>query len=376
MSELVNEETKYIYILIKTQLDLKTNYCRNNYDYELSFISLSQLYLELKDIAKKEQGKIIITFCSDPSVSASIVPVINELKSNIIIQPNFKLGCEYPEYKSKLKIIKFTSESNYNYKNAFVQLFEPDNVIKHQIILNRNQFILIGPELNDSKFRCYSGDMIKVEKIDKILKFINSNIDSDPVFIDFDLSVLDQQLSPLCLRHPKELNNENPRVDINNQQLKLIMQSLSKLNICGMNISGYCVDFNDTSLVNRIQIETIQQLYGTILKIKEKKINIYNENSRFLIFKPKEELYDDIDQFGWYIMRNVDSQLRYELLQKINDGEIIEIEIQDDELKKYILISTTTLADQDDMSYYLAEDYSDKRLYPDEKIDAYFNLLI
>ena len=122
MAELVNEETVYeetvyeetnhIYILIKTQLDLKTNYCRNNYDYELTFISLSQLYLELKDISKKEEGKIMVTFCSDPSVSASIIPVINELTSNIIIQPNFKLQCEYPEYKSKLKIIKFTSKSN------------------------------------------------------------------------------------------------------------------------------------------------------------------------------------------------------------------------------------------------------------------------
>ena len=376
MAELINEKTNNVYILIKTQLDPKNNYCRNNYDYKLNFITFSQLYLELKDISKKEEGKIMVTFCSDPSVSASIIPVINELTSNIIIQPNFKLQCEYPEYKSKLKIIKFTSKSNYNYKNAFDQLFEPDNLIKHQIILKRDQFILIGPELDDSEFRCYSANDIKIYKIDKILKFINSNIDSDPVFIDFDLSVLDQQLSPLCLRHPKELTNENPRVDINNQQLKLIMQSLSKLNICGINISGYCVDFNDTSLVNRIQIETTQQLYGTILKIKEKKINIYNENSRFLIFKPKEELYDDIDQFGWYIMRGLDFKLKEELLGKINDGEIIEIEIQDDELKKNILISTTTLEDQDAMSYYLAEDYSDKRLYPDEKIDAYFNLLI
>jgi hypothetical protein len=213
--------------------------------------------------------------------------------------------------------------------------------------------------------------------LEKVLKLINSNIDSDPVFIDLDLSVLDQSLSPLCLRHPNELQNPELSVNITNSQLKLIMKYLSKLNICGVNISGFCVDFNDTTLINRIQIETIQQIYGTILKIKEKKINIYNENSRFLIFKPKQEIYDEIDEIGWYIMRNVDSTLKERLLEDIKDGEIIQIEIEDDEnIKRDILISVTTLADQNDLSYYLAEDYSDKRLYPDEKLDAYFNLII
>jgi hypothetical protein len=236
---------------------------------------------------------------------------------------------------------------------------------------------LIGLDLDDTAFKCYSSEDIKLDRIEKVLKFIKSNIDSDPVFIDFDLSVLDQQLSPLCLRHPNELDGTQQRVDINNQQLKLIMQFMSKLNIRGMNISGFCVDFNDTTLINRIQIETIHQLYGTMLNIKEKKINIYNENSRFLIFKPKEELHDDIDQFGWYVMREIDSDIKEQLIEKIKDGEIIEIQIEDDNnFKKDILISTTTIADQDELSYYLAEDYSDKRLYPDEKIDAYFNLLV
>jgi hypothetical protein len=366
-----------IYILIKTKLDSENNYCRNSFDYTLTFISFSQLYLELKNIMMENKNKILITFCSDPSIYASIIPVLNELESMITVRPNFKLKCEYPEYISKLKIIKFTSNSHYNYKDSITRLIEPDNDIQHKMILKKEQFIFIGLDSNDDNICSYSKDAINIDRLEKVLKLINSNIDSDPVFIDLDLSVLDQSLSPLCLRHPNELQNPELSVNITNSQLKLIMKYLSKLNICGVNISGFCVDFNDTTLINRIQIETIQQIYGTILKIKEKKINIYNENSRFLIFKPKQEIYDEIDEIGWYIMRNVDSTLKERLLEDIKDGEIIQIEIEDDEnIKRDILISVTTLADQNDLSYYLAEDYSDKRLYPDEKLDAYFNLIV
>ena len=78
-------------------------------------------------------------------------------------------------------------------------------------------------------------------------------------------------------------------------------------------------------------------------------------------------------------MRNVDAELKERLLEDIKDGEIIEVHIEDEDdenIKKDVLISVTTLADQNELSYYLADDYSDKRLYPDEKLDAYFNLLV
>jgi len=364
----INGVKNHLYILIKTNLDSENNYCRLSFDYTLNFISFNQLYLELKNIMKHDsnKNKILVTFCSDPSISTSIIPVINEFESMIEVKPNFKLQCEYPEYTSRLKIIKFTSNLHLDYKNAFTNLIKVDNEINHQMILKKEQFIMIGVEPIESD----------INKLEKYLKIITSNIDSSPVYIDFDLSVLEQLLSPLCLRHPEELQNPDLSVNITKIQLRLFLQLFSKLNIFGLNISGFCVDFNDKTMINRIQIETIQQIYGSLLNIKEKRITIYNENSRFLIFKPKEEVLDDSDPYGWYIMRNVDFKLKEKLLEDIKDGEIISIEIDDDNnIKKEILISTTTLEDQNELSYYFAEDYSDKRLYPDEKIDAYFNLL-
>jgi len=372
----INGETNNIYILIKTNIDSENNYCRVSYDYILNFISFNQLYLELKNIIKNHKNIRLITFCSDPSVSASIIAVCNELESMIEVKPNLKLNYEYPEFTSRLKIIKLTSNLHYNHKNSFAKLLEPDNDIRHQMILKSTQFIMIGMETTNVDLCCYSKDDINTN-LEKILKLIKYNIDSNPVFIDVDLSVFDQTISPLCLRHPEELKNPDISVNIKNSQLKLILKYLSELNVIGINISGFCVDFLDSTMINRIQIETIQQIYGTILKLKEKKINIFNENSRFLIFKPKQEIFDDIDQIGWYIMRNVDSELKERLLKDIKDGEIIEVQIVDDEnFKRDILVSTTTLADQDELSYYLADDYSDKRLYPDEKLDSYFNLLV
>ena len=375
-------ETNNIYILIKTIIDSENNYCRLSYDYILNFISFNQLYIELKNIVTIHKNKKFITFCSDPSVSASIIPVINELESMIEVKPNLKLNYEYPEFTSRLKIIKFTSNLHYNYKNSFTKLIEPDNDIRHKMILKSEQFIFMGLESTNSDIvnvsAMYSKDDIHT-KLEKILKLIKLNIESEPVFIDIDLSVFDQTIAPLCLRHPEELQNPELSINIKNSQLKLILKYLSELNVQAINISGFCVDFHDVTMINRIQIETIQQIYGSILKIKEKKINIFNENSRFLIFKPKQEIYDDYDQIGWYIMRNVDAELKERLLEDIKDGEIIEVHIEDEDdenIKKDVLISVTTLADQNELSYYLADDYSDKRLYPDEKLDAYFNLLV
>ena len=119
--EQINEGSSHLYILIKTKLDSEKNYCRNSFDYIINFISFNQLYAELKKLTKQEanKNKILITFCSDPSVSASIIPVCNEFESMINIKPNLKLNCEYPEYTSKLKIIKFTSNLHLNHKKSF-----------------------------------------------------------------------------------------------------------------------------------------------------------------------------------------------------------------------------------------------------------------
>lgn len=375
----VNGDKENIYVLIKTSIDSENNYCRVSFDYILNFISFNHTYLEFKDIVSKHRNKKFITFCSDPSVSASIIPVFNELDTMIEVKPNDKLNYEYPEFTSKLRIIKFTSNLHFNYKNSITKLMQPVNDIRHKMILKPDQFIIIGLDNIENPdmviTSTYSKDDLHTN-LEKILKLIKSNIDLEPVFIDVDLSVLEHTISPLCLRHPEELQNPELSVNIKNSELKLILKYLSELNICGINISGFCVDFLDVTMINRIQIETIQQIYGTILKLKEKKINIYNEHSRFLIFKPIQEIWDEYDQFGWYIMRNVDAELKERLLEDIKDGEIIEVQIEDDEnIKRDILISVTTLADQDELSYYLADDYSDKRLYPDEKLDAYFNLL-
>ena len=108
-----------------------------------------------------------------------------------------------------------------------------------------------------------------------------------------------------------------------------------------------------------------------------KSFNVFNENSRFLIFKPIDEIEEDI---GWYILRGVDIELRNEIMEKINNGQIMTVKINDEEGdgnidEKEIFITTSTIYDQNEYSYYSSEDFLDKRLYPDEKIDMMFELL-
>jgi len=328
------------FILIKTKTDNPNNYCRNTFDKIINYETESDI---VRNIDFKS-NKCLVTFSSDYNVSKIIIQQMINLNSNLFV-------------------IKLST--NYNLKD---------------IVISDSNLIYFG--LNDNlienlQFRNYNRDMIYSNQFEKILKIVSSTINGNPVYIDIDLNVFNEKLSPKCYR----INNETS-IDMDYYKLRLFLNYFSKLNVIGINIAGLDVNFTDIDIKNRIQIETIQQIYGKILNIKEKKINIYNENSRFIIFKPMEEIYindfdedENVDQYGWYLMRNLDGPTHDDILSKIKDGEIISIKIDIEGIEKDILISSTTMADQDLMSYYSADDYSDKRLYPDEKFDAIFNLI-
>jgi hypothetical protein len=59
------------------------------------------------------------------------------------------------------------------------------------------------------------------------------------------------------------------------------------------------------------------------------------------------------------------------LLAKLETIDIITIKLDETE----VLVSSTTIEDQNNFSYYSSDSVLDKRLYPDEKMDMMFELI-
>jgi hypothetical protein len=111
---------------------------------------------------------------------------------------------------------------------------------------------------------------------------------------------------------------------------------------------------------------------------------VFDEESRFLIFKPLEEIYDEKYGFGWYILRNINKNMQNEILSILKPDNIIMIDIpndnindddDDDNINKHIMISSTNINEQNEKCYYLSESYKDCCLYPDEKLSMCFELV-
>ena len=371
---------------------------KNKFDLILDLdTSNKDIYTELYRKYKTFDDKKIITISSTKASSLITIPALNE--KYMYRQLNQNIPGDYPQFKSNLNIIYISSKPDLNklnnwtlrelsscvVSNSVGQL--TSTITKHNLLLDLSQFVFFGiskeeiENMNFDKIKLDSNGMyldedIKGEKLKKTLKFIEKKFEqNEPIHIVFDLEVLSQSISPLAFRYDYELKNNKDK-GVNLDELYIILESFRKLNIVGLDIVNYNLVNDDKSIINRIQSETIQKIYGTLLNLSVKSFNVFNENSRFLIFKPIEDISNDI---GWYILRGVDIELRNELMSKINEGQIITVKIneenegQDDEQE--ILVTTTTIFDQNEYSYYSSEDFLDKRLYPDEKMDMMFELL-
>ena len=124
------------------------------------------------------------------------------------------------------------------------------------------------------------------------------------------------------------------------------------------------------------------------MDIEEKKINLFNENSRFLIFRElKQKSEDDI---GWYILRLISMTDRMKILEYIQDDKIYVINLNefgielfdndndndsDELIDNEILVAATTIDDQNKKTYYLSKSIMDCTLFPQEKFLMGFELV-
>lgn len=328
-------------------------------------------------------SKVVVTYSSDPNISASTITGMNEK----FIVREF-LGENNILFKSDLRIIYITSithltpldlTNNKNFYDSILSnmMYEKETFTKHGQVLLPEQIILVG--LNDtlisetekeildkSEIIYFTIERIKKLTLKKVIDFIKQKFSNKPVHIVFDMGSVDDKIIPLKLI--------NKSSSFNLDDIDIMFSEFSKLNVKSIDITNYVLNFDDKKLGFRITCETLRRPLIKLFNLKTKKINIFDEDTKFLIWRPVIQLSED--DIGWFILRGVPDDQKEKLLKEVNDT-IQTITVDDDNGEPTdVLISSTTMNEQQSISYYMVDTIEDCALVPIEKVQMMFELLM
>lgn len=370
---------------------------------------------------KTAKNKKIITLSTDSTISIATIAGINE---NYIKK-------EDNAYMSDLRVLYIDSdpdisvnnnnEDSYKVVSTLMGLFDNTTtmpIIDHKLILRPNQIIYLG--INDQQIDDSDSDMInklgikyfslnKIQKmgLKKIFTYIQQEFNNHPIHVVFDIKALNKKLGPSTIR----TDNNGIDIVLLNQICMHLKNNVDSIDIVGFDPK---IDSKDGN-ASRVTIEVIRSIIREIFNVTEKKINIFNEDTKFIIYRPVEQICtqdvesdlleiddiskecddaDDLDKInkskeeciknifrediGWYIMRFNDETIDQKniLMSKLLDDNIITITLEDDdgEMKEYY-VSTTTMNEQNDKSYITANSIMDMCLFPQEKSHMAFELI-
>lgn len=380
----------------------------NKFDYEV----IDDMYNKFDDngypivynflykyILQLEKNNIVVTFSPDPAVSSSTISGFAERPQYMYCIPKKDNTISY---LSKLKILYITGTphllTNYcditveNLTNSIISnllcLNERISYTGHKLKLNSDQFFVIG--LNENLIENDQNEMLhnlgitnftlkqlRKKGISNVIKSINEIICDDPIFVVFDMSVTSYEIAPCVNRFIKDgMHNINLKHlnGLNVVELKELFLNVNKTNLVGMDITGYDFRIDSKELAYRITAETAKIPLTILLDFKEKKINIFNEDSRFIIYRPIEQ--EDENDVGWFILKGMSLGMREELMKDIDSDTITTMTIELDGEDQSVLISTTTMTEQESKTYFDIEiKITDCVLYPAQKAQMMFELL-
>jgi hypothetical protein len=335
----------------------------------------------------------IVTFSPDQAISACTVSGMAEKEGIMYIDT---VNGE-PMWKSHLKVIYFTSRAHVEDTGATIDITACTNSIManllcltevnftHQkLVLDAAQFILIG--LNDDLLSDYDTEilgnlgityftlkMMKKKGINNVLSCIKNTCVNDPVHVIFDMAVMDKFIAPCVTRHiTKEQYDKLDGMTL--EQIDSIFDEIQNLNVRSIDVTGYDLRFMDKDAAHRVTCETARRPLTKILNFKQKSINIFNENTKFLIWRPMGQASEE--DIGWFILRGMSLDIREELIQAISDDEIKTIQVTDDDGEEvYAYVAITTMAEQEQKSFLTAESVTECALFYEEKVNMMFELI-
>jgi arginase family enzyme len=239
--------------------------------------------------------------------------------------------------------------------------------------LDINQIIYYGLSDKDdslelvtkNQIQFFTKNKINSIGIDNIVEIIKKKVGNRPVHISLDMKVFDKKIAPCVIPQ-----NENGMPVEHVEKLLVGIKN----NIVSMDIVEFnpLVGSNNDSKITR---ETIRYILTKTFDLKEKSINIFSEDSKFLIFRPIEQT-DPITDIGWYILRGLPLKEREELIKFVPDDTIITIDLDNDDGKsETYYVTKTDMNEQNLKSYCTSLSIQDTTLFPEEKVSMCFELL-
>lgn len=351
-------------------------------------------YLRKIMARKKEKSKMklpIITLSSDSSISGSTITGTCEKYMNAVPNGNNII------YKSDIKVIYIdalpdlsqkkyshyvdfessilsdscglTNNSSFSKARIFV---DPKNVYcigLNDIILPNDQELL----LKNNDFNYFTLDIMRKKGINKIMDYVIEECKYDNVHVVIDLSVMSKKFAPSVNR----LNLDEANDGFDHDEIIMILNKIKKLKLLNsVDITGYNFGYKEHKEkhmnANSLTILTIELILKNLINIKEKRINLFDENSKFLIYKKM----NDIEPIGWKILRGLTIDQREEFIKAINN-RIEIVPVNDKEINDFYdaFVTTTCIKEQQEKSYYVAKDMFECCLYPGEKLSMMFELI-
>jgi arginase family enzyme len=279
------------------------------------------------------------------------------------------------------------------------------------------------------KINYYTMAHIKKKGINNICEYIIDEFNDDPVYIIYDMSCLNFESAPLVYRMINKDVDPISILGFNSDNIVEIFKKFKNLNIVGLDITGFNLRKTSPDVPFKITSEAAKLPLVHLLGIKENKINMFNESTKILICKPinkkifvdfrkhskctnkkeKKEIFnkikkdiddDDIDfendrsssdsnkeefeeesdddeyddnynNYGWYVMKGVSTDLKEQIIQMLMDIEDNIISYKIDGENMYV--SYTTIEEQSSMAYEFATSIKDRCLIPGEKLNLMFS---
>jgi len=350
-------------------IDLANNHISLCEGYEL-------LYRYILKYSKNNPDHKIITIGGDHSISTGTISAINE-KYLRQLGNNCYSDLIVLWIDTKTDLFDFNNSENKDLSEmsmASLLGLCGNAFTKNKLLLKSQQIIYYGLDENDENLNWvkengivfFTNKKIKTLNLDIIINFIKNMIGNKPVHISLDMKAFDKSLAPSVIPQTKE--------GLNNDHIEKLLLAIKK-NIVSMDI----VEFNPcigNSFDVKITRETARYILMKIFDIKEKNINIFTEDSQFLIYRSLSQI-DIENDYGWYILRGLTLKQKEEIIKNIKDDLIISIDIEDSEDLEAgtYLISKTTINEQNEKSYYTSHFIEDTVLFPQEKILMTFELI-
>lgn len=355
-------------------------------------------------IDKKTQIKTpILTLSPDPSISASTIAGVaekfmyNDIEHNKTVF-NTSLHVLYIDSLPDLSTLPYSEYDDFrNSVLSDVMGLTENSFSNHRVNIRPDNITLVGINeefLDDEQnsiitqhnIDMYGLELMKKKGIERLMMKIVDKLQDKNIHIVIDLSCIQQCYAPSVIRDVQKLSKSTKDIGFTYEEIEIIVKCLKQLkNINSIDITGYHFGLQkdkETHYVsNMITIKTIEMIINNLIELKQKSINFFNENSKFLIWRK----VDDVST-GWYILRGMSLQQREELIREFEENEIKLVPICENETdnedndsveddRYEALVTVTTFAEQQSKSYYTSSSIHDCCLFPGEKVNMMFELL-